>query len=120
MLGLRGRAIQGTGEFVVNLFVAIAIGIGAVDAPFRVAEVGSVSESYGWGEHMADGTNGTMGKVDHAVNFSGKVAADAEVHKVAESVDGVGLQVSSFFIVDPLLLDVLEIHVVVERERVGP
>ena len=65
---------------------------------------------------MADGADGTMGKVDHAVNLGGEVGANAEVHQVTESVDGVGLQVSLLSVVDPLLLDVFEIHVVVERE----
>ena len=95
--------------------MAVAVDIGTVNAPFRVAEVRSVGESDGWGDDMANGADGTLGEVHHAVDLRGEVAAHAEVHQIAESVDGIGLQMSCRVrVVNPVLLDTLEIHVVVK------
>ena len=70
---------------------------------------------------MTDGADGTLGKVDHTIDFRGEVGTCAEVHQVAEAMNGVRLQMPRrVAVMYPLLLDVLEIHVVVQRQGVGP
>ena len=113
---MRRRSIERLFVFVVDLLLSFTIDIGAVDAPSRVAEVGTVGETDGGGEHMTDGADGTVGEVHHTVDFGGEVGACTEVDQVAEAVDGVGLHA----ILNPLLFDAFEVHVVVEGQVIGP
>ena len=70
---------------------------------------------------MTYGPDGTFCKVNHTIYLGGYVAAGIKVNQVAEPVDGVGLKMSCRVVVgNPLLLDALEIHVVVDRQGIGP
>ena len=118
---MRRRTKDTVAEHVIGLFLAVAVDVGVVDIPFRVAEVGFVCEADSGRNHMAHSADGTLGKSHHAVYLGGEVARQVEVDEVAETMYGVGLQVASRVgVVYPLFLDMGEIHVVVETGRVGP
>ena len=89
-----------------------------VNVPFWIAEVRPVGDADGRGEHVADGADGTFAEAGHAVDFRGDVARKVIVDQVAEPVDGVGMHQAVGG--HPILLDVLEVHVVVEGGGVGP
>ena len=70
---------------------------------------------------MSDGTDGTLAEVFHAIDFGGDLTRYIEVHQITEPMDGVGLQVPRRVgVMNPLPLDVFEIHVIVGSKRVGP
>ena len=78
-------AVQSALKHVIGLDFSVPVDIAIVNLPFGVAEVGSVGEADGWGEHVPHCPDGPFAEAYHAIQFSGDVAREVEVDEVVEA-----------------------------------
>lgn len=88
-LSVGGAAVEALLEDGVAVDVAGVVGVGLPPAEGGVAEVGVVVEGDGGVDNVADGFDGTVFEIEHAVDAGGEGGVEADFAVGPETADGV-------------------------------